>query len=148
MRCITSFRLALVTLTLMLCATGRIAHGADVEIRVERFGAFNAYRGADVTALLVRLRSDLPEPTSAIVQWDVENADGDMASYWREVTLPPGQSVTRWLYAKLPSISAISLTSHIFNVSVFEPKTRGEFDNWGRFDSRQRKRKSNRCPWK
>ncbi|MSR34615.1 MAG: hypothetical protein EXS12_07460 [Phycisphaerales bacterium] len=104
----------------MLCSNARLAHADDVEIHVERFGAFNAYRGADVTALRVRLRSDLAEPTSAIVQWDVENADGDMASNWREVTLPPGQNVTCWLYAKLPAISASSLTGHIFDVSVFQ----------------------------
>ena len=107
-------------MALLLCATERFARGDDVEIHVERFGAFNAYRGGDLTALRVRLRSDLPEPTSAIVQWDVENADGDMASYWREVTLPPGQNVTRWLYAKLPPFSAQSLATSIFNVSVFQ----------------------------
>ncbi len=107
-------------MALLLCATERFARGDDVEIHVERFGAFNAYRGGDLTALRVRLRSDLPEPTSAIVQWDVENADGDMTSYWREVTLPPGQNVTRWLYAKLPPFSAQSLATHIFNMSVFQ----------------------------
>ena len=120
MRCVALFRFAVLAVALLLCATERVARADEVEIKVEQFGAFNAFRGADVTALRVRLRSDLPEPTSAIVQWDLENADGDMASYWREVTLPPGQNVTRWLYAKLPAISANSLARRIFNISVFQ----------------------------
>ena len=120
MRFIPTIRFFFVVMTLMLCATARLAQADDVEIHVERFGACNAYRGGDVTALRVRLRSDLNEPTSALVQWDVENADGDMASYWREVTLPPGQNITRWLYAKLPPFTASSAAAHIFNVSVFQ----------------------------
>ncbi len=104
----------------MVCATTGLARADRVEIQVERFGACNAYRGGDVTGIQVRLRSDFSEPISAIVQWDVENADGDMANYWREVTLPPGQFVTRWLYAKLPPISASSLSQLVFNVGVFE----------------------------
>ena len=114
MRCVALFRFTVLAVALLLCATERVARADEVEIKVERFGAFNAFRGADVTAIQVRLRSDLSEPTSAIVQWDLENADGDVASYWREVTLPPGQNVTRWLYAKLPAISANSLAGRIF----------------------------------
>ena len=120
MRFIPTIRFFFVVMTLMLCATARLAQADDVEIHVERFGACNAYRGGDVTALRVRLRSDLNEPTSALIQWDVENADGDMASYWREVTLPPGQNITRWLYAKLPPFTASSFAARIFNVSVFQ----------------------------
>ena len=117
MRFISTIRLACVAMIVMLCA---VARADNVEIRVERFGACNAFRGGDVTALRVRLRSDLAEPTTALVQWDVENIDGDVASYWREVILPPGQNVSRWLYAKLPPLNSNTLASQVFNVSVFQ----------------------------
>ncbi len=74
---------------------------ADVEIEVEQLGVGNAYRPGAITAMRLVLRSSLDEPTPVWVQWEVPNAEGDIAEYGRSVVLNPGSRELLWLYAPL-----------------------------------------------
>jgi hypothetical protein len=74
---------------------------ADVAIEVEQFGVGNAYRPGAITAMRVVLTSSLDEPTPVWVQWEVPNAEGDIAEYGRSVVLNPGSREMVWLYAPL-----------------------------------------------
>ncbi len=100
------------------------ARAADeVSVALEQFGALRAFRPGDVTALCVTLRSNLGEPLECVVQWDLPNADGDMVSHSRTVTLTPGQTTRRWLYARLPpSANAQALATETFTIRVFEAR--------------------------
>lgn len=73
---------------------------SDVSISVDTFGALRAFRPGDVTGVRVRLTSRLPEPVECLLQWDLDNADGDLVSHARPVTLVPNQPVERWVYAR------------------------------------------------
>ncbi len=42
------------------------------------------------------------EPTPALLVWEVENSDGDIAEHVRPIVLSPGQPATRWLSAWIP----------------------------------------------
>lgn len=98
------------------------AHAGDVAIALERFGALRAFRPGDVTGIRLRLTSSRPEPVECLVQWDLANADGDMVSHARSVTLAPNQPVQRWLYGRLPPSNDATLAGQTFTVRVFEAR--------------------------
>jgi len=100
------------------------ARAADeVTVTLEQFGALRAFRPGEVTGACVSLRSNLSEPIECVVQWDLPNADGDLVSHLRTVTLTPGQSTRRWLYARLPpSGSSQVLATETFTIRVFEAR--------------------------
>lgn len=98
------------------------AGAADVTVALERFGALRAYRPGDVTGIRLRIASSRPEPVECIVQWDLDNADGDLVAHTRAVTLAPNQPLQRWLYARLPPSADPTLSSQTFTVRVFEAR--------------------------
>lgn len=104
-----------------LAVAAGAAAESDVAIRVEAFGALHAYRPGDVTALRVRLSSRLQQPVECLLQWDLENADRDVVSNARAVTLAPGQAVDRWLYGRTqPTPRAESMEDQVFTLRLFE----------------------------
>ena len=80
---------------------GAAAQDAPVTITVDRIGVGGVVRPGEVTALRCTLVSNLPGPEAIWVQWDIPNADGDVAEHGRRVTLAPGQPSLAWLYAPL-----------------------------------------------
>ena len=91
----------------------------DVAIGLEQFGTGNAFRPGDYCAIRLKLTSILAEATPVWVQWEVPNADGDIAEYGRSLTLTPGVPAFVWLYAPLaPSVD----TGTVWAVRVFDPE--------------------------
>ena len=95
------------------------AQGRDVEVELEQFGVGSDFRAGDVTAIALRLTSSLREPTPCFVQWEIPNADGDIAEYGRSVTLTPGAATRVWLYAPLGPLAS---NQSIYTVRVFEER--------------------------
>ncbi len=89
----------------------------DVVPELDQFGVGNAYRPGDTTGIRLILTSALDEPTPCWVQWEVPNAEGDVAEYGRQVTVNPGQPKPVWLYAPLPPQTT---SQTIWTVRVFE----------------------------
>ena len=100
-------------------AAGAAADDADVRVEVEQFGIGNAYRPGALTALRLILTSSLDDPTPCWVQWEVPNAEGDIAEYGRSITLSPGTRSPVWLYAPL---SPHTTDDTIWTVRVFEER--------------------------
>ena len=98
------------------------ARAGEVSIVLECFGAMRAYRPGDLTGIRLRLESSRNEPIECIAQWDIENADGDLVSHTRSVTLAPSQPSQVWLYARLPASREALLSSEVFTVRVFESR--------------------------
>ena len=92
---------------------------ADVEIEVQQIGVGNAYRPGAITAMRLVLTSSLDEPTPAWVQWEIPNAEGDIAEYGRSVVLNPGSRELVWLYAPL---SPHTTDNTRWTVRVFEER--------------------------
>ncbi|MCZ6543136.1 MAG: hypothetical protein O6768_05680, partial [Planctomycetota bacterium] len=67
----------IVTLTAVISTAA--AQGDDVEVQLEQFGVGSAYRPGDVVAIRLSLTSSLDQPTPCWVQWEVPNAEGDVA---------------------------------------------------------------------
>ena len=67
----------------------------DIEIVLDQFGVNGIWRPGEFTAVRVQFtvlpQSSLERVTSAWVQWDVTNADGDVGEYGRAITLTKGQ---------------------------------------------------------
>ena len=95
------------------------AEDADVAVEVEQFGVGNAYRPGAITAMRLVLTSSLDEPTPVWVQWEVPNAEGDIAEYGRSVVLNPGSRELLWLYAPL---SPHTMDDTRWTVRVFEER--------------------------
>jgi len=80
--------------------------GGDVAITVDQFGVGDSYRPGSFTGLRLTVESlaqgSLEAATSAWVQWEVSNSDGDIVEYGRPVTLTRGRPLNVWLYAPLP----------------------------------------------
>ena len=98
---------------------GAMQPAEDVEVEVEQFGVGNAYRPGAITAMRLVLISSLDEPTPVWVQWEVPNAEGDIAEYGRSVVLNPGSRELLWLYAPL---SPHTLDQTRWTVRVFEER--------------------------
>lgn len=82
--------------------TAAPATGADVDVRLDTFGVGSAFRSGEFTAIRLGLTSNLAEPSTVWVQWDIPNADGDVAEYGRSLTLTPSRESLIWLYAPVP----------------------------------------------
>ena len=105
--------------TLTAVISTATAQGGDVEVQLEQFGVGSAFRPGDVVAIRLSLTSSLDEPTPCWVQWEVPNAEGDVAEYGRSVTLSPATPAPIWLYAPIsPQASAQT----IWTVRVFEER--------------------------
>ena len=88
----------------------------DVEIELMQFGVGSACRAGDTVAIRVKLTSRLSEGTQAWVQWEVPNADGDIAEHGRSVALTPNVPTEVWLYAYLPRIGGEYWPVRVFAV--------------------------------
>lgn len=110
-----------------LCSTAALAAAiagaaaADVSIVLEQFGVGDHFRPGDWTAIKVMLRSDAAAPTPVRVEWEIPDADGDVAVSTRSLVLAPGQPASRWLYGRLPPArSAAELEGAVFSIRVHE----------------------------
>ena len=98
---------------------GQTGSDNDVVVELAQFGVGNAYRPGGVVAARLILTSNLDEPTPCWVQWEIPNAEGDVAEYGRSVTLSPGMSKPEWLYAPIsPHVDAET----VWTVRVFEER--------------------------
>lgn len=105
-------RRACVLLTVLLAAALSAAASAqDVAVELVRMGMGNMVRPGDPTGILLRLTSHLTEPVQTRVQWELRNADGDVALYTRTVALAPGSPTERWIYGVLPITSAYAASA-------------------------------------
>ncbi|MCH8343413.1 MAG: hypothetical protein IH983_05455 [Planctomycetes bacterium] len=95
------------------------AQGSDVEVQLEQFGVGSAFRPGEIVAIRLSLTSSLDEPTPCWVQWEVPNAEGDVAEYGRSVTLNPGTPASIWLYAPIPPQASAQT---IWTIRVFEER--------------------------
>ena len=93
-----------------------------VDLRLEAFGALNAFRPGDLVGIRLQATSRLPAAAECLLQWELPNADGDMMAHVRTLTLAPGQKSSRWLYARLPPVDTAALTSTVFTVRAFETR--------------------------
>jgi len=94
-----------------------------VTLAVQAFGGIGAFRPGDMTGLCVLIRNPRPEALECLLQWDLPNADGDVVSHHRSVTLAPEQTTQRWLYARLaPSLVAARIADEIFTLRLYETK--------------------------
>ncbi|MCZ6812100.1 MAG: hypothetical protein O7D97_08865, partial [Planctomycetota bacterium] len=105
--------------TLTAVVSTATAQGGDVEVQLEQFGVGSAFRPGDVVAIRLSLTSSLDEATPCWVQWEVPNAEGDIAEYGRSVTLSPGTPAPIWLYAPIPPQASAQT---IWTIRVFEER--------------------------
>ncbi|MFZ9692133.1 MAG: hypothetical protein ACO3EP_08820, partial [Phycisphaerales bacterium] len=94
---------------------------ADVSIVLEQFGVGDHFRPGDWTAIKVLLDSDRTTPTPVRIDWEIPDADGDLAVSTRSLVLAPGQSASRWIYGRLPPArSAAEVEGAVFSIRVHE----------------------------
>ena len=91
---------------ILLAATAASAQNADVIIELDKFGVGGTYRAGDIASIRLLVTSMLDEPTPCWVQWEVPNAEGDIAEYGRSVTLSPGVPAPVWLYAPIEPLTS------------------------------------------
>ncbi|MCH2162183.1 MAG: hypothetical protein MK085_09965 [Phycisphaerales bacterium] len=93
----------------------------QTQITLEQFGVGNGFRPGGPIAARLKITSDLDEATSGLIQWEIENADGDVAEFSREVTLQTrGSTTTTWLYGILPPTNdSVSLTDETWTFRLF-----------------------------
>ncbi|MHC4948324.1 MAG: hypothetical protein ACYTG1_08690 [Planctomycetota bacterium] len=112
--------LLLVAIAVTASARSARGQGADVTVELEQFGVGSVYRPAEFTGVRVSLTSNLEEQAVPVwVQWEVPNADGDLAEYGRSITLNQGTPRALWLYAPLPPELA---ATNVWSVRVFEER--------------------------
>ncbi|MCP3905905.1 MAG: hypothetical protein GY715_19955 [Planctomycetes bacterium] len=96
---------ALAALLAVLVSGAAVAQDGDVLVEMDQFGLGGEYRAGEITGLRAKLtalpESGLDEATAVWVQWEVSNADGDIAEYGRPVTLTKGRPRRVWLYAPI-----------------------------------------------
>ncbi len=71
----------------------------------EAFGVGGRHRPGEDVGIRVTVRpadGDFGAATNILLQWEVPNADGDIAEVRRVVALTAGGSASTWLYATLP----------------------------------------------
>ncbi|MGA1708582.1 MAG: hypothetical protein ACO4CI_07815, partial [Phycisphaerales bacterium] len=94
---------------------------ADVSIILEQFGVGDHFRPGDPTAIKVLLRSDATTPQPVRIEWEIPDADGDLAVSTRSLVLAPGQPASRWIYGCLPPArSPAELEGAVFSIRVHE----------------------------
>jgi hypothetical protein len=95
--------LLLVPFLLAIAATPARGQSRDVDVVLDQFGVRDAYRPGDLVGIRVALtalsESRMEDPIEMWVQWEVPNADGDIAEYGRAITVSKGQTRPLWLYA-------------------------------------------------
>lgn len=100
-------------------ASGQDPAEADVQVELEQFGVGSTFRPGEIAAIRLKLTSALDEPTPCWVQWELPNAEGDVAEYGRSITLNPGTPSPLWLYAPVPPHAT---ARSVWTVRVFEQR--------------------------
>ncbi len=95
------------------------APDVDVAVELEQFGVGDSWRPGEITAIRLTLTSRMGESTSCWVQWEVPNAEGDIAEYGRTVSLGAGARTSVWLYAPVPPTAT---SASLWSVRVFEER--------------------------
>jgi hypothetical protein len=103
----------------LLIAAANAAGQSGVVIEVDQFGVGNAFRAGDLTAVRLKLTSNLAQPTPVWVQWEVANGDGDICEHGRSLTLTPNVPALVWLYAPLPPDAN---PASVWAIRVFEER--------------------------
>ncbi|MEE2912371.1 MAG: hypothetical protein VX436_01050 [Planctomycetota bacterium] len=84
---------------LFVVLTTAIAAAENYTITVGSMGIGNQWRAGDVTPINVTVTSNSITPTTAWIQWEVPDADGDMVLWGRPITLAPQGTTSTWLHA-------------------------------------------------
>ena len=107
----------------------------ETKIEIEQFGVGNTFRPGGPVGIKLKVTSDFVsgaaletnEPNNAVIQWEIENGDGDIAEYSRKFIMPfSGGSTSIWLYGNLPPTPEASIlmeetwTFRIFQTSEGE----------------------------
>lgn len=104
----------------ILAATCAVPAASQVSMTLEEFGVGGAFRPGDWTGIRVTVRNDGSEPEPLRVEWELPDADGDVAAVSRSVVVAPGRSVTRWLYGRTqPSRFESLLDGQVFTLRAF-----------------------------
>ncbi|MGA0286213.1 MAG: hypothetical protein ACO3QA_04170 [Phycisphaerales bacterium] len=101
----------------------------QVSLSLEEFGVGGTYRPGDWTGIRVTVRNDGPEAEPLRIEWELPDADGDIATVSRRVVVAPGRSVTRWLYGRLlPGRFGGALDTEVFTLRAYAEQdgVRGE----------------------
>lgn len=94
---------------------------AQVSLALEEFGVGGTYRPGDWTGIRVSVRNDGGEPQALRIEWELPDADGDVAMVSRRVVAAPGRTATRWLYGRLlPARTGTALDGTVFTLRAFE----------------------------
>jgi hypothetical protein len=110
------FALLAVALTAQVLSVSPCLAQSDVDLELLQFGVGSACRAGDVVAIRVKVTSHMEEGVQAWVQWEVPNADGDIAEHGRMVALTPNVPSEVWLYAYLPRIGGEYWPVRVFEV--------------------------------
>lgn len=97
------------------------SHAADVDIVLDSLGISGSFRPGNWTPVRLALTSNLDDTASVLISFEVPNSDGDIERYTRPVVLAPGQTVSRWVYPRLPpNSSARQSQGTIYRVRIYE----------------------------
>ena len=113
-------RACVLFLALLIPATALAAPQTTLEM--VQFGVGNAYRPGGPLAARIKITSDLDEAVTGLIVWEIENGDGDIAEYSREVTIQSrGGQTTSWIYGVLPPMAnAITMLDEDWGFRLFE----------------------------
>ncbi len=84
-------------LTILIALTAGVAE--DFVITPNALGVGNTWNTNEITPLQITLTSSKDEATSAWVQWEVPDGDGDTVMWGKPITLAPNGETNVWLYA-------------------------------------------------
>lgn len=108
---------------MLLPAALAVAALGQVDVRLDRYGVGDRWRTGDIVGIQVTFTSDLTEPTPVRVEWEIPDANGDIAENSRSLVLNPKQPATRWLYGRLPPSRTAMLADDLITlVRVFEER--------------------------
>ncbi|MFM1822201.1 MAG: hypothetical protein RI967_467 [Planctomycetota bacterium] len=96
------------------------ARGADIEVKLLRFGTGDVLRGGGVVSLQLELRSNLDRVAEVELALELPNADLDIVEHARTVVLNPGQAQRRWIYGDLPPLDQGALGGILVDLRLYE----------------------------
>lgn len=109
-------------LLLVLLTPAAAFAAPQTTIELVDFGVGNAFRPGGPIGIRVKVTSDLDEAVNGLIQWEIENGDGDIAEYSREIAIQPrgGQTIS-WMYGVLPPVNdATSILDTDWRFRLFE----------------------------
>ncbi len=74
----------------------------EIVLSIDRFGVGNQARAGDWTAVRISAVDSNTKQREVILSLVLPDADGDMSTYSRVVTLNPGAKQTFWMYTRVP----------------------------------------------